>query len=279
MTTVFLNGEYLPLEKACIHVMDRGFIFADGVYEVIPVFKQHIFRLDEHLQRLNNSLNAVHIENPYDNSTWHDILNTLVESNSVPEMSLYVQVTRGISERNHDIDTGNSPTVFVMCKPIQNKDYDRGINAITHDDIRWQYCHIKAITLLPSVMLRHLASEKGASEALLIRNDLVTEGAASNVFIVQDNAVKTPPDNGYVLPGITRNLLIELLNDADIDCKESQITLSELRDADEIWITSSTWEIVPVIKLDSRLVGDGVPGKLWSRANAMYQEFKAGLIN
>jgi D-alanine transaminase len=279
MSTVFLNGEYIPLEKACIHVMDRGFIFADGVYEVIPVFNQHIFRLDEHLQRLKNSLNAVYIENPYDNSAWYDILNTLVASDSVADKSLYVQVTRGISERNHDIDTGTSPTVFVMCKPIQNGDYDRGINAISYDDIRWQYCHIKAITLLPSVMLRHLASEKGAREAILIRDNLVTEGAASNVFIVQGNTVKTPPDNGFVLPGITRNLLIELLNDADIDCKESQITLSELRDADEIWVTNSTWEIVPVIELDSRPVGDGVPGKFWCRANTLYQEFKAGLIN
>ena len=279
MSTVFLNGKYIPLEKACIHVMDRGFIFADGVYEVIPVFNQRIFRLDEHLQRLNKSLKAVYIENPYDNSAWHDILNTLVANDSVPDKSLYVQVTRGISERNHDTDTGTSPTVFVMCKPIQNVNYDSGINAITHDDIRWQYCHIKAITLLPSVMLRHLASGKGAREAILIRENLVTEGAASNVFVVQGNTVKTPPDNGFVLPGITRNLLIELLNDADIDCKQSQITQSELQDADEIWITSSTWEIVPVINLDSRLVGDGVPGKFWCRANALYQEFKAGLMN
>jgi D-alanine transaminase len=279
MSTVFLNGEYIPLEKACIHVMDRGFIFADGVYEVIPVFNQHIFRLDEHLQRLNKSLNAVYIENPYNNSAWYDILNTLIKSDNVPDKSLYIQVTRGISERNHDIDPATSPTVFAMCKPIQNKNYDRGIKAITYDDIRWQYCHIKAITLLPSVMLRHLASEKGAREAILIRENLVTEGAASNVFLVKDNTVITPPDNGFVLPGITRNLLIELLNDAGVDCKESQITLSELQDADEIWITSSTWEIVPVIELDGRLVGDGVPGAFWCQANSLYQDFKARLIN
>ncbi|OGT29432.1 MAG: D-amino acid aminotransferase [Gammaproteobacteria bacterium RBG_16_51_14] len=279
MATVFLNGEYIPLEKAFIHVMDRGFIFADGVYEVIPVFNQHIFRLEEHLQRLNNSLDAVYMTNPYDNRAWSNILYTLTKQGNVPNQSLYIQVTRGISERDHDIDTGNRPTVFVMCNPIKNKGYDRGISAITHDDIRWQYCHIKAINLLPSVLLRHRAKEKGARETILIRGDQVTEGAASNVFIVQGSTVKTPPKDGSVLPGITRDLLVELLNNADMKCEESIITLSELRTADEIWITSSTWEVVPVIELDSRQVGGGVPGKMWNRANRIYQEFKSRLSN
>jgi D-alanine transaminase len=277
MPVVFLNGKYMPLDKAYIHVLDRGFFFADGVYEVIPVFNQHIFRLDEHLQRLNNSLKAVCIDNPYDNSAWYDILHTLATENNVPDQSLYIQVTRGVSERDLNINTGSPPTVFAMCRPIQAKDHDRGISAITHDDIRWQYCHIKAITLLPSVILRNRAAEKGAREAILVRDNYVTEGAASNVFIVQGDTVKTPPNDGSVLPGITRDLLIELLNDAGIKCEESRIDESELRAADEIWVTSSTWEIVPVIELDGRTVGEGDPGNVWKQANTLYQEFKTRL--
>lgn len=279
MGTVFLNGEYMPIEKAYIHVMDRGFIFADGVYEVIPVFNRYIFRLDEHLRRLNNSLEAIYMVSPYDDQTWHDILCTLVEKEEKPNQSLYIQVTRGISDRDHDIDTGNSPTVFAMSKPIPERGLDCGISAITHDDIRWQYCNIKSITLLPSVILRHRAKMKGAREAILVRDKLVTEGAASNVFIVYNSVVKTPPKDGNVLPGITRDLLVEVLNNGDIECQESPVTLSELQAAEEIWITSSTWEIVPVVRLDGQPVGNGVPGRVWHQANALYQEFKTGLIS
>ncbi len=274
---VYLNGQYLAIEKARISVLDRGFTFGDGVYEMIPVYHGHIFRLKKHIERLNNSLDEVYIERPYDLEQWQEILCELMHQNPAEDHSLYIQVTRGISERDHAIDMATKPTVFAMSRPLLLKDRSAGISAIVEEDIRWKYCHIKAITLLPSVILRHKASQAGATEALLVKDGHVTEGAASNVFIVKDGVVKTPPKDGSLLPGITRDLLVELLLDSDIACEEVAITEKELRQADEIWITSSTWEIVPVVKLDDEPVGTGKPGEVWQQATKMYQAFKTGM--
>ena len=275
MPTVYLNGEFIPLEDARISVLDRGFTFGDGVYEVFLVYQRKIFRLAEHLHRLNNSLAAIYMENPHTDSEWETILTTLVQENPVADQSLYLQVTRGVSDRDHSIHTASKPTVFVMSKALPQRNLANGVSAITCEDIRWKLCYIKAITLLPSVLLRHRAAEKGATEAILLRDDIVTEGAASNVFIVKDEQVKTPPKDGYLLPGITRDLLVELLGKEGIPCREDTITRDELINADEIWITSSTWEIVPVIKLDGRVVGNGHPGKTWKKVVGIYQQFKS----
>ncbi len=277
MSIVYLNGKFMPLEKATIHVLDRGFIFADGVYEVIPIFNNKILRLKQHLQRLANSLDGIYIDNPFSNEEWSAIFSHLIEQNEYQEQSIYVQVTRGISERDHDIDICETPTVFAMCRPIIKKDYHEGVKAITHKDIRWDYCDIKAISLLPSVILRHRAKLQGAKEAILIRNGLVSEGAASNVFVIKDGVIKTPPKTSEVLPGITRDLVLELLDNKSIDFEEVNITESELREADEIWITSSTWEIIPVVGLDNEPVGDGRPGELWGKVNQLYQQYKGHL--
>jgi len=274
---VYLNGQYLPIEKAKISVLDRGFTFGDGVYEVIPVYHGHIFRLKKHIERLNNSLDEVYIEKPYDLAQWQEILCELIQQNPAEDHSLYIQVTRGISERDHAIDMATEPTVFAMSRPLLKKDRSAGISAIVEEDIRWKYCHIKAITLLPSVILRHKARLAGATEALLVKDGYVTEGAASNVFVVKDGVVKTPPKDGSLLPGITRDLLVELLVEANIPCEEVAITEKELRQADEIWITSSTWEIVPVVKLDAEPVGTGKPGEVWQQATEMYQAFKTAM--
>ncbi len=271
---VYLNGQYLPIEKANISVLDRGFTFGDGVYEVIPVYHGHIFRLEKHIERLNNSLDEVYIDKPYNLAQWQEILRELIEQNPAEDHSLYIQVTRGVSEREHAIDMAEKPTVFAMSRPLLKKDRSAGISAIVEEDIRWKYCHIKAITLLPSVILRHKARQTGAAEALLVKDGFVTEGAASNVFIVKDGVVKTPPKDGSLLPGITRDLLVELLLKSDIACEEVAITEKELRQADEIWITSSTWEIVPVVKLDGGPVGTGKPGEVWQQASEIYQAFK-----
>jgi len=254
---VYLNGQYLPLEKANVSVLDRGFTFGDGVYEVIPVYHGHIFRLKKHIERLNNSLDEVFIDRPCDFKQWQEILQKLIQQNPAEDHSLYMQVTRGVSERDHAIDTATKPTV----------------------DIRWKYCHIKAITLLPSVILRHKARQAGAVEALLVNDGYVTEGAASNVFIVKDGVVKTPPKDGNLLPGITRDLVVELLLKSEIPCEEVVITDNELKQADEIWITSSTWEIVPVVQLDDKTVGTGKPGEVWQKANDIYQAFKTGMTD
>jgi len=280
---VYLNGQYLPIEDAKISVLDRGFTFGDGVYEVIPVYKGHIFRMREHLERLNNSLDEVYIDRPYALEQWQGILRELIEKNSIKntgnDLSLYMQVTRGISERDHAIDIATKQTVFAMCRPLPEYDRCAGISAIIEEDIRWKYCHIKAITLLPSVMLRHKARDAGATEAILVKDGYITEGAASNVFIVKNGIVKTPPKDGSLLPGITRDLVVELLTESGIPCEELAIKEIELKQADEIWITSSTWEIVPVIKLDNNPVGTGRPGEVWQQASDIYQAFKIGITN
>lgn len=275
---VYLNGQYLPIEEAKISVLDRGFTFGDGIYEVIPVYNGHIFRLKEHIERLNNSLDEVFIDKPHEMDQWEKILRELIEKNSEKypseDQSLYIQVTRGISERDLAIDIATEQTVFAMIRPLLKKDRSAGISAVIEEDIRWKYCHIKAITLLPSVMLRHKAKQSGATEALLIREGYVTEGAASNVFIVKNGIVKTPIKDGSLLPGITRDLVVELLSESGIPCEEVVIKETELKQADEIWITSSTWEIVPVIELDGKPVGTGRPGEVWQQAFRIYQEYK-----
>ncbi len=276
MTTVYLNGEYKPLSEASINVLDRGFTFGDGVYEVIPIFNRTIFRFDEHMQRLENSLKAIFMENPYPSSEWSSIFEKLIESGEQPEQSIYLQITRGVTERDHDISLAENPTIFAMSRPIQKKDLSDGINAITHEDIRWQYCDIKAITLLPSVLLRHKAKQQGAKEAILIRDGNITEGAASNVFVCKENEILTPPKNNHVLPGITRDLVVEILSDHKMSYSETTISEEDLLKADEVWVTSSTWEIVPVTQLNNKPVGTGEVGPLWQTVNQLYQEFKSG---
>jgi len=278
MSIAYLNGDYLPLTEAKISVLDRGFTFGDGVYEVLPVYCRRIFRLNEHLSRLDNSLVSIYIKNPMSQNEWREMLITLVDKNPEDDQSLYVQVTRGISERDHSINPDLRPTIFAMSKPLAKHDYTNGIAAVTCEDIRWSYCHIKAITLLPGVLLRQQAAEKGATEAILLKDNLVTEGAASNVFIVKDEIVITPPKNGNLLPGITRDLVIELLVEAGIQCREINISKDALIDADEIWITSSTLEIVPVVKLDDNLIHGGCPGLMWAKANEIYQTYKNNII-
>lgn len=277
MSTVYLNGEFKPLADASINVLDRGFTFGDGVYEVIPVFNRNIFRLDEHLQRLENSLNAIYMDNPLSKDEWHSIFKQLIEYLEDTDQSIYLQITRGVSERDHDISLAEKPTIFAMSRPIVKKDLSSGIKAITNEDIRWQYCNIKAITLLPSVLLRHKAKEQGAKEAILFRDGYVTEGAASNVFVVEGDMVYTPPKTQQVLPGITRDLVVEILANNNINIIEAPVKLTQLLSADEIWITSSTWEIVPVVELDNKPVGKGSTGPMWEKANRFYQEYKKAI--
>ena len=279
MTLAYLNGAYIPLEDARISVLDRGFMFGDGVYEVIPVFNKSVFLFEQHIRRLENSLRLIYMKNPLAQDDWKVIFNKLINSIPDPDQSIYLQVTRGPSERDHSIYAADKPTVFAMNKPIVKTERSSGISAITHEDIRWEYCHIKATTLLASIILRHKACENNALEAILFRQDRVTEGAASNVFVVKDGHVKTPAKDTYILAGITRDLLVEILNHNKIPCTEESINLDELDRADEIWITSSTWEIVPVIKLDNKPVGNGVPGEVYKKAVQAYEAYKKSVTS
>jgi len=276
MSTVYVNGGFVPVEQATVSVLDRGFLFGDGVYEVIPAYGGCLFRLDQHLRRLGNSLEGIRLANPLTDDGWRVMLEDLVRHNGGGDLAVYLQVTRGVAARDHAFPEAVRPTVVAMCNPIKAAG-DGGVAAITARDIRWDLCHIKAITLLPNALLRQQAVEAGAYEAILERDGLVTEGAASNVFVVRGDEVATPPKSAQLLPGITRDLVVELLRGAGRQCRERIVRFEELGFADEIWLTSSTREVVPVVKLDNMPVGDGVPGPRWREVRGLYQAFKEEL--
>lgn len=280
MALCYLNGEFLPLERACVPVMDRGFLFGDGAYEVVPAYGRRLFRLQAHLERLANSLHALRIPNPLEPDAWRTLLETLVQRNEGEDQSVYLQVTRGVFPKRDHAFGGQAvrPTLFAMSHPIPAPDPGiaaQGIAAVTLEDIRWAWCNVKAITLLPNALLRQQAIDAGAAEALLVREGRVLEGAASNLFLVRQGVLVTPPKSHLLLPGITRDLVLELAHRAGIPTEERDIPVGELRQADELWITSSTREIVPVTRLDGAAVGDGRPGPLYRRLHGLYQEYKA----
>lgn len=274
MSLVYLNGQYKPRAEASVDALDRGFTFGDGVYEVIPVYNRRVFCGEAHLARLDNSLRSIYMENPLSRAAWAAVFARLIEAVEQPDQSIYLQITRGPAEREHAIPRQTRPTLFAMSRPLARRDVVRGIRAVTHEDIRWQCCDIKAITLLASVLLRRRAEERGAEEAILLRDDKLTEGAASNVFICDKGVISTPEQDHHVLPGITRGALIDILRQNAMACRERPIERAELYRAEEIWLTSSTWEIAPVIQLDNAPVGAGRPGPLWARVNGLYQDFK-----
>jgi len=278
MTTAYLNGSFQPLEDARIPVMDRGFLFGDGVYEVIPVYGGRLFRLAQHLQRLQNSLDGVRIGNPMTVQGWGEMLEELVRRNTGLDQAVYLQVTRGVAaKRDHAFPEGIEPTVFAMSNPLPapgDISTEPGVEAVTLPDIRWQHCNIKAITLLANVMLRQQAVEADTAEAILIRDGHAVEGAASNIFIVRHGVLITPPKGPALLPGITRDLIVELAATNGIPYREAGIAEAELRDAEEVWLTSSTREISPVIRLDNAPVGSGRPGAGWRQMMTLFQAYK-----
>ncbi len=274
MAIVYLNGEFLPLEEARVPVLDRGFIFGDGVYEVMPAFSGRLFRFEQHLQRLEHSLAQVRIPNPYSRRQWRALFARLLAENGAGDFGVYFQLTRGIARRDHIPSEDMTPTVFAMCNPIVAHDGVDEVAAASMEDIRWRYCNIKAIALLPNILLRMQAADQGAFEAILIRDGLVTEGAASNIFVVNEGVVRTPPKSEHLLPGITRDVVMEVLAQTDIPHAEVEIPAASLETAEEIWLTSSTREIVAVTRLDGRILGDGHAGPLCRRVMACYQDFK-----
>jgi D-alanine transaminase len=274
---VYLNGEFLPLEEARVSVLDRGFIFGDGVYEVIPAYNGHLFRQEAHLQRLENSLKNIKLENPLSREQWIEALESVVAHNNGGDQSIYLQVTRGSAKRNHNFPEQVVPTVFIMSDPIEQQPPSSGVKAITCADTRWQRCDIKSIALLANILLRRQAVEVGAAETILIRDGYVMEGAASNVFVVVDGVAITPPKSQFILSGITRDLILEAMRTAQLSCREANIPEAQLRAADEIWVTSSTREILPVITLDDKPVGLEEPGAVWAKVWQIYQDYKQKL--
>ena len=281
MSLVYLNGEFIPPDQAKVSVFDRGFIFGDGVYEVIPVFGGRMFRLPHHLARLEASLTAIQLRNPHTARQWNDIFTRLSANNGTVDQSVYLQITRGVAARDHAFPPNISPTVFAYASPLNYPPAEqlaKGVAAITTADIRWQRCDIKSIALLANALLRQQAIEQGAVEAILVRDGLMTEGAASNIFIVSGDRVITPPKGPYILPGITRDLVVEIAHSHDIDCVEQPVPIGSLRSANEVWMTSSTKEILPITRIDSRPVGDGKQGPMHVRVFALYQQYKQAFI-
>lgn len=281
MNIVYLNGEFLPLEEARIPVLDRGFIFGDGVYEIVPVYSGQPFRLAEHLKRLQHSLDGIRLANPHTEAEWCDLIARLIEANEGEDQSIYLHITRGVAKRDHVFPKGVPPTVFIMSSPQVPPSAEwreNGVKAITAADDRWLHCDIKAISLLPNVLLRQLAVDAEALETILLREGFLTEGTASNIFVVREGALFAPPKSHLMLPGITYDVVLELAEQQNIPCNVYEISEFELRSADEIWLTSSTREVLPVTALDGKPVGDGKPGSLYRRMNSAYQAYKATVM-
>jgi D-alanine transaminase len=267
---VFINGSFVAAEQATVSVFDRGFLLGDGVYEVIPVYAGHCFELAGHLDRLKNSLAGVKMTNPYSDDEWEHLFDTLIQRNGGGDQALYMQVSRGAAPRDHVFPEGVSPSVFVMTNPLKQVSEDiknQGIQAITLSDTRWQRCDIKAISLLPNSLLK--------DEALLIRDGFMTEGSASNSYAVFDGVIYTAPKGNKILPGITRDVLLSLARGAGITVVEEAVAESKLSEADELWVSSSTKEILPITQLNGQAVGSGTVGPVWQQVDALYQQMKA----
>jgi len=281
VTTIYLNGRFLPLEEASIPVMDRGFLFGDGVYEVIPVYSRRPFRLHEHLDRLQASLDGIRLANPHTAQEWESLIVRSVELAEGEDQGIYLQVTRGPGPRDHAFPNTVQPTVFILplrITPPARELVDSGVAAISAADNRWLRCDIKSTSLLPNVLLRQLSVDAGCAETLLLRDGFLSEGSASNVFVVANGLLLAPPKSNLMLPGITYDVVLELAREHGIAHAVRPIDEAELRAAGEVWITSSTREVLAVTTLDGRPIGDGRPGPVFRRMYAAYQDYKHSVM-
>ncbi|MDP1548837.1 MAG: D-amino acid aminotransferase [Nitrosomonas sp.] len=275
---IYLNGKFMPIEEACIPVLDRGFIFGDGIYEVIPAYSRKPFRLAKHLNRLQHSLDGIRLKNPLSNADWESLLEQVIAKNDGEDQYLYLHITRGVAKRDHAFPVNVPPTVFIMSNPLLPPPAElliSGASAITAIDNRWIRCDVKAISLLPNVLLRQLAVDVHAIETILIRDGFLTEGAASNIFVVKDNMLLAPPKSHLMLPGITYDVILELAAANQIAHEVREISEAEIRAADEILLTSSTKEIMPITLLDNKSVSNGKPGAMFTQLHTLYQQYKA----
>lgn len=279
---VFLNGTFLPMEDAKVPVLDRGFIFGDAIYEFIPVYARRPFRLAEHFARLERSLHEARIRNPYTRTTWQRHIEQLVALQRFDNQGVYLQVTRGVAKRDHSFPSQDiEPTVFMMSNPLVNPApelIENGVPAVSAEDFRWLRCDIKTTSLLANCLLRQYAAEAGAAEVILLRQGSLTEASASNVFLVKDGLILAPPKSNLILPGITYDVVLELARDAGLPSEIRDISAAQLRAADEIWLTSSSKEVLAVATLDGVPVGAGRPGPVFKRLHALYQQFKLALL-
>lgn len=276
LSTVCIDGAILPAEEARISPLDRGFLFGDAVYEAMPVCGGRIPGEAEHLARLERSLGAIGIPDPYDEAAWRQMFARLIEANGGGDMLLYLQVSRGADTgRDHRFPAGTAPTVVVMAmrwQPPREADYPKGVNAVLAPDQRWARCDIKSTSLLPNVLARQEAAAQGAAEAILHRDGWVTEGAASTIAIVNDGTLLAPPPDPSVLPSVTLQLVWQIAEAGDIPRARRRFTVEELLAADEVIMLASSRELVPVGRVDDTTIGTGEPGPLWRRLFRLYQQ-------
>lgn len=274
------NGKLLALEQVHISPLDRGFIFGDGVYEVIPVYGGVPLHAREHFERLQRSMDEIQLTNPHTVNEWIELTQELL-AHHPGNQSVYVHVTRGAPQkRDHVIPKDLTPTVFMMCYALSSPSkeaIENGVACVTSRDFRWEKCHVKSISLLGNVLARQISADAGATETILLREGHLTEASASNVFVVKDGVVAAPPRDHLILLGITYDLLVKLAREGALKLEIRPITEAQLRNADEIWLSSSTKEVLAVTLLDGKRVGSGKPGAMFKRMHALYQDYKAKL--
>ncbi|MEY4215246.1 MAG: D-amino acid aminotransferase [Burkholderiaceae bacterium] len=271
---VYLNGAFVPLSEARIPVLDRGFIFGDGIYEVVPVYDGRPFRLTQHLKRLERSLAAISIDNPFDEAGWRALIADLVGRHGWPNQFVYMQITRGVARRDHAFPKGIQPTVFAMTSEFVAPAAalrEQGLSVITADDERWLHCDIKSVSLLGNVLAKQAAVDAGAAECMMFRDGILTEGSSSNIWVVRNGRVLGSPVNHLVLEGIRVGLLAELCARCGLDYELRRVPREEVLQADELMLTSATREILPITKVDGAPVGNGRPGPVYQRLIEAYQ--------
>jgi D-alanine transaminase len=281
----YLNGAYTPISQAKVSVLDRGFVFGDGIYEVVPVYGRRFFRFDEHLARLSRSLSKLRIDNPHDRDAWLERCRLLVaavaQATGAEDQLVYIQVTRGVAARDHVMPPGLTPTVFMMANPMKPATAEmrhHGVACVTARDFRWERGDIKSISLLGNVLARQISADRGALETIMFRDGWLTEAAASNVWIAHEGALLGPPKSEHVLEGIRVELLRELCEDCGIAYNLRPISEADVLAADEVMLSSATKEILPVTRIDGEEVGHGAlrgkPGPVYARLYEAYQQAK-----
>jgi D-alanine transaminase len=276
--TVYLNGQFLPLEDAKVSVLDRGFIYGDGVYELVPVYGRRPYRLRQHLARLQRSLDGIRLANPHTDAEWEAIIAGLIGRMTFADQGVYLQVTRGAAKRDHAFPAGVTPTVFMMSNPLvlpSREQVERGVAVVTAVDERWLHCDLKTISLLGNVLARQLAVDAGATETVLFRNGYLTEASASNVLLVRGGVIVAPPKDNQILPGITYDVAFELAREGGLPIEVRPVPKDEALAADEMWLSSSTKEVLAVTSLDGRPFADGKPGPVFRKVHALFQASKA----
>jgi len=274
---VYLNGAFLPIGEAKVSVLDRGFIYGDGVYEVIPVYGRKPFRMPHHLARLQRSLDGIRLANPHGDAEWTSLVGTIVERQPFDDQAVYLQVTRGVAKRDHAFPQGVAPTVFMMSNPLPTptpEQVERGVAVVTAEDNRWHRCDLKTTSLLGNVLMRQLAADAGAAETVMFRDGFLTEASASNVLVVRGGTVVAPPKDNLILPGITYDAAGEFARAAGVPFEIRPVTREEALGADEMWLSSSTKEVLAVTTVDGRPFAGGRPGPVFKRVHAAFQAGK-----